>query len=121
MSSAPNINSVTLVGRLTAEPLLRRLPDGRSICDLRLAVNDQREQPMFIDVATFGPGADACAEHLSKGRQVGVVGRLSYSEWEGKDGKKRSKHEVVGRVSFGGTAEADGNQVAVGEGRGGDE
>lgn len=116
MSSAPNINSITLVGRLTAEPLLRQLPDGRSVCDLRLAVNDQRERPLFIDVSTFGPGADACAEHLSKGRQVGVVGRLSYSEWEGKDGKKRSRHEVVGTASFGGrAAESDGNQVSVGE------
>jgi single-strand DNA-binding protein len=116
--SAPNINSVTLVGRLTAEPLLRQLPDGRSVCDLRLAVNDLREKPpMFIDVSTFGPGADACAEHLSKGRQVGVIGRLSYSEWEDKDGKKRSKHEVVGRVLFGATAESDGNQVAVGDER----
>jgi single-strand DNA-binding protein len=120
MSSAPNINSVTLVGQLTAEPLLRQLPDGRSVCDLRLAVNDQRDQPMFIDVATFGPGAENCAEHLSKGRQVGVVGRLSYREWEGKDGKKRSKHEVVGRASFGGR-DSDGDQVAAAEGRGGDE
>jgi single-strand DNA-binding protein len=120
--SAPNINSVTLVGRLTAEPLLRQLPDGRSVCDLRLAVNDQPDKPAFIDVSTFGPGADACAEHLGKGRQVGVIGRLSYSEWENNDGKKRSKHEVVGRISFGGgAAESDGNQVAAGDGRGSDE
>jgi single-strand DNA-binding protein len=113
--SAPNINNVTLVGQLTAEPLLRQLPDGRSVCDLRLAVNDLREKPpMFIDVATFGPGADACAKHLSKGRQVGVIGRLSYSEWEDKDGNKRSKHEVVGRVSFGGKSD----DVPAGEGRG---
>jgi single-strand DNA-binding protein len=118
--SAPNINSVTLVGRLTAEPKLRELPDGKPVCDLRLAVNDDSEQPMFIDVATFGRGAEACAKYLAKGRQVGVVGRLSYREWE-KGGVKRSKHEVVGRVVFGGTAESDGNQVAVGEGRRDDE
>lgn len=116
--SAPSINSVTLVGRLTADPTLRELPDGKPVCDLRVAVNDEREQPMFIDVATFGPGAKACFEYLAKGRHVGVVGRLSYREWEGKDGAKRSKHEVVGRVVFGGSAEPDGNQVAVGEGTG---
>lgn len=98
--SAPNINSVTLVGRLTAEPMLRELPDGKPVCELRLAVNDEREKPMFIDVCTFGPGAEACAEYLAKGRQVGVIGRLSYREWE-KDGAKRSKHEVIGRVAFG--------------------
>jgi single-strand DNA-binding protein len=117
MSSAPNLNSVTLVGQLTADPELGSLPDGRSVCDLRLAVNDQREQPaLFIDVATFGPSAAACAEHLRKGRQVGVIGRLIYSEWEAKDGSKRSKHSVVGRVAFGGTADPASNQVWRGRG-----
>jgi single-strand DNA-binding protein len=102
-TSSPNVNTVTLVGQLTSDPVLRQLPDGRSVCDLRLAVNDQRDQPpVFIDVATFGPGADACAEYLTKGRAVAVTGRLVYQEWEGKDGSKRSKHQVVGRVTFGG-------------------
>jgi single-strand DNA-binding protein len=115
--SAPNINSVTLVGRLTAEPKLRELPGGKPVCELRLAVNDEAEKPMFIDVCTFGPSATACAEHLAKGRQVGVVGRLSYREWEGKDGAKRSKHEVVGRVLFGGKSD----DVPAAEEGGGDE
>jgi single-stranded DNA-binding protein len=83
------------------------------VCDLRLAVNDQRDQPpLFIDVATFGPGADACAEYLTRGRAVGETGRLVYQEWE-KDGVKRSKHQVVGRVSFGGRPDDD--QVTAGE------
>jgi single-strand DNA-binding protein len=113
--SAPNVNSVTLVGQLTADPELRSLPDGRSVCDLRLAVNDRRDQPAtFVDVATFGEKADACAKYLSKGRQVGVIGRLAYSEWEAKDGTKRSKHSVVGRVAFGGK-DSDASQAAVGE------
>ncbi len=105
MSSAPNINNVILVGQLTADPELRELPDGRSVCDLRLAVNDRRDKPAtFIDVATFGEEAERCAEHLAKGRQVGVIGRLVYREWE-KDGAKRSKHSVVGRVAFGGKSD----------------
>jgi single-strand DNA-binding protein len=119
--SAPNINNVALVGQLTAEPLLRQLPDGRSVCDLRLAVNDRHDQPpLFIDVAAFEEEAENCAKYLAKGRQVGVIGRLIYREWEGKDGGKRSKHEVRGLVQFGGK-EADGDQVAAGEGRGSDE
>jgi single-strand DNA-binding protein len=106
--SAPNVNVVTLVGQLTADPVLRALPNGQSVCDLRLAVNEQKDQPaVFVDVATFGKAADACAECLSKGRQVAVTGRLVYHEWETKDGNKRSKHSVVGRVSFGGKPDAD--------------
>jgi single-strand DNA-binding protein len=112
--SAPNVNSVTLVGQLTSDPELRQLPDGRNVCELRLAVNDQRDQPpLFIDVATFGPAADACAEYLTRGRAVAVVGRLVYREWE-KDGVKRSKHHVVGRVTFGGRDSAD-DQVPGGD------
>jgi single-strand DNA-binding protein len=110
--SALNLNVVTLVGQLTADPELRQLPDGRSVCDLRLAVNDQKDQPpLYVDVATFGKAADACARYLSKGRQVAVTGRLTYREWEAKDGSKRSKHSVTGRVSFG----SDGKQAAGGE------
>jgi single-strand DNA-binding protein len=86
------------------------LPNGQSVCDLRLAVNDQKDQPaLFVDVATFGKSADACAECLSKGRQVAVTGRLVYHEWETKDGNRRSKHSVVGRVSFGGKPDGEGH------------
>jgi single-strand DNA-binding protein len=113
--SAPNLNVVCLVGQLTADPELRELPDGRSVCDLRLAVNDQREQPpLFVDVATFGPAAEACAKHLAKGRAVAVTGRLVYQEWQAKDGSKRSKHHVIGRVTFGGRDLSAENQVSRG-------
>ena len=97
-SSAPDVNTITLVGRLTEDPQQRAMPDGRAVCDLRLAVNDERAKPpLYVDVATFGPGAEACGKYLAKGRQVAVTGRLVYREWEGKDGAKRSKHSVVGR------------------------
>lgn len=101
-----NVNSVTLVGRLTRDPVLRSLPDRPSVCEPRLAVNDTndregREQPLFIDVATFGKGAEACAKHLAKGRQAAVTSRLRYSRWQTEDGAPRSKHSVVGRVTFG--------------------
>ncbi len=50
-------------------------------------------------------GSSACAEHLSKGRSVGVVGRLNYREWQSKGREKRSKYEVIGRVIFGGKSD----------------
>jgi single-strand DNA-binding protein len=102
-TQAPAANSVTLVGNLTGDPELRCLPDGRSVCHMRLAVNDQREQPpLFIDVATFGAGAEACAKYLAKGRAISVTGRLVYREWKSEDGSTRSKHSIVGQVRFGG-------------------
>jgi single-strand DNA-binding protein len=105
-ASAPAVNSVTLVGNLTADPVLKQLDEDRKVCQLRLAVNDQRDQPMFIDVATFGAQADACAKYLSKGRAVAVTGRLVYREWDD-NGTRRSRHHVVGRIQFGGRPNGD--------------
>jgi single-strand DNA-binding protein len=99
---ALSLNSVTLAGHLTRDPGLRQLPDGRDVCDIRLAANGLRDQPpVYIDVATFGRPATACARYLRKGAAVGVTGRLTYNEWIAKDGSKRSKHSVVGRMQFG--------------------
>jgi single-strand DNA-binding protein len=100
--SAPDVNQVVLVGRLTKDPQARQLKDGGSVCELRLAVNDQRErEALVIDVATFGKQADACATYLKKGRQVAVAGRLVRDEWQNKDGQPRSRYLVIGKVSFG--------------------
>jgi single-strand DNA-binding protein len=96
-----------LVGNLTADPVLKQLDDDRRVCNLRVAVNDQKNQPpMFIDVATFGAQADACAKYLSKGRAVAVTGRLVYREWDD-NGTRRSRHHIVGRVQFGGRPDGD--------------
>ena len=73
---------------------------------------------MFIDVSTFGVGAEPCATYLAKGRQVGVTGRRVLNEWQAKDGTKRSKHQVIGRVAFG--SSSAGNHVPGGDATGDD-
>jgi single-strand DNA-binding protein len=96
------MNSVTLIGRLTKDPELKGSGD-RKVCQLRLAENGGRksDNPLYIDVAAFGRQAEVCAKHLAKGRQVAVGGRLRLSEWEAKDGSKRSRHSIVAdRVEF---------------------
>jgi single-strand DNA-binding protein len=100
---AGDINRVTLVGRLTRDPELRNLPSGTSVLQLGLAVNGRQkdeggnwvDKPNFFDVKVFGNQAEMLAQHLSKGRRIGVDGRLDWSSWEGQDGAKRSKVEVV--------------------------
>jgi single-strand DNA-binding protein len=109
-ASAPAVNAVTLVGNLTADPITKQLDENRKVCNLRIAVNDVKDQPMFIDVATFGAQADACARYLTKGRAVAVTGRLVYREWDD-NGTRRSKHHVVGRVQFGGKPDSDGSDT----------
>ena len=94
------MNTVNLIGRLTADPQLRNTNGGTPVCALRLAVprppKDGSDQgAMFVDVTAFARQAEAVAEHLAKGRQVAVTGRLEYREWTSEDGSPRSKHEIV--------------------------
>ena len=96
------MNVVTITGRLTKDPELAER-SGSTVCDLRLAENGGRDDssPLYVDVAAFGRQAEVCAQHLRKGRLVGVSGRLRYSEWQAEDGSKRSRHSIVAqRVEF---------------------
>lgn len=114
-----NINRVTITGNLTADPELRSLPSGTSVCQLRVAVNHRRrndqtgewiEEPNYFDVTVFGAQGDNCSTYLSKGRPVAIDGRLRWSEWEAKDGTgKRQKVEIVAQtVQFLGSRGDDG-------------
>lgn len=94
------MNTVNLIGRLTADPELRHTNGGTPVCNLRLAVNrprkdGQNQGAVFIDVVSFSRQAEAVAEHMTKGRQVAVTGRLEYRQWEGNDGSPHSKHEII--------------------------
>lgn len=98
-----SINIVTISGNLTRDPELRQAGN-TSVLSFGVAVNDRRRNPQsgqwesvpnFVDCIIFGTRADALAGLLHKGSKVAIDGKLRYSSWEGKDGKKRSKLEVV--------------------------
>lgn len=97
-----NTNTIICTGRLTRDPVLRALPAGSSVCELRLAVEGmgRKGDVGYIDVSVFGNGGDAAARVLAKGWLVAVSGRLQYGEWETDDGAKRHDYTVVGNVEF---------------------
>ena len=90
------MNQVQLIGRLTRDPELRSTKSGKPVASMRLAVSrrDREADPVYVDVVAYDALAKVCAEHLEKGRQVAVSGRLDYQQWE-HEGQKRSKHEVI--------------------------
>jgi single-strand DNA-binding protein len=98
-----NINRVVLVGNLTKDPELRHTPSGTAVCKLRLAVNTRQkdaqgnwgDKPNYFDVTVWGNQGESCAQYLSKGRPVGVDGRLDWREWEAQDGSKRQAVEII--------------------------
>jgi single-strand DNA-binding protein len=97
-------NSATLIGKLTRDPELRNVSTSagaRSVLTLGLAVrrpltpDDAAPSADFFDVTVWGPLAETCAAHLSKGRLVGVSARLEPTAWEAADGAKRRAMEII--------------------------
>ncbi len=112
-----NINRVVLVGNLTRDPELRHTPGGTPVCSLRIAVNSRRkdetgnwvDKPNYFSVSVFGNQAESCAQYLSKGRPVGIDGRLDWREWQAQDGAKREAVEIVAEsVQFLGSRDGGG-------------
>ena len=95
--------TVALVGNLTRDPELRQTAGGKSVCQLGVAVGysykdasgQWLDKPSFFDVTVWGAQGEACANYLTKGRQVAIHGRLDQQTWEAQDGSKRSKVAIV--------------------------
>lgn len=104
------LNKVLLIGNLTQDPELRRIPSGTAVTTLRMAVNesfrsksgDNVERTLFLDVDVWDRQAETCAQYLRKGSPAFVEGRLQMDEWTDKEsGNKRSRLKVrADRVQF---------------------
>ena len=97
-----NINKWIGTGRLTKDPELRELPNGTSVCELRIA-NDRmgrKDESGFISVDVYGKGAENSAKYLAQGSRVAIDARLEYHEWDGADGKRHDYRLVANTVEF---------------------
>ncbi|MBR3052248.1 single-stranded DNA-binding protein [Candidatus Saccharibacteria bacterium] len=92
-----------IVGNLTRDPEVRTTPSGTMVCSFAVAVNrvyrdtsgGQREDVSFIDCTAWGKLAEMIGQYAKKGSGVLVSGRLDQRSFEGKDGVKRSRTEIV--------------------------
>ncbi len=101
---AQDFNQAISMGNLTRDPELRQTPGGQSVASFAVATNrswkdpqsgDKKEAVEFHDVVAWGKLGELCANYLSKGRKVLVSGRLQTRSWDGTDGVKRQKTEIV--------------------------
>ncbi len=98
-----NLNKVLLIGRLTRDPEILWTTKGTAVCKAGLAVNrtwrsqdgTKQEETCFVDITLFGKRGETFHQYMRKGRPVFVEGRLNFDSWEGKDGQRRSKLNVV--------------------------
>ena len=98
-----DLNSVTLVGRLTRDPELKYTGSGRAYCKVSIANSrryktkegEQREETVFLEGTLWDKFAEYVGEKFRKGRPVLIEGRLRQSEWEDREsGQKRTRIEL---------------------------
>ena len=103
------LNHITIMGRLTRDPELRRTGSGVAVASFTLAVdrdfgkneNGERETD-FIDCVAWRQTGEFVSKYFTKGRMAVVAGRLQIRSWNDKDGNKRRTAEVVAdNVYFG--------------------
>ncbi len=109
------LNRVMLLGDLSADPEVYVTRSGQVVLNLRLGTPEsyldkddvKRERTSYHHVVVVGKRADALSKVLHRGARVFVEGSLRSTTFEGKDGKKRTKTEVVAsEVLFAGEAAA---------------
>ncbi|MFA6436658.1 MAG: single-stranded DNA-binding protein [Candidatus Paceibacterota bacterium] len=99
-----NLNKVFILGRLTNDPEVRSLPSGQAVSSFSLATNrvwndkdgNKQEASEFHNIVLFGRLADVANQYLNKGKTCLIVGRIQNRSWDGKDGQKHYRTEIVG-------------------------
>lgn len=104
------LNKAFIIGNLTRDPELKALPSGTKVCSFSLATNrsykdkdgNRQESVEYHNIAAFGRTGELVAQYLKKGSQAYVEGRLQTRSWEGKDGEKKYRTEIIAdTVQFG--------------------
>ena len=104
-----SVNKMIVIGNLGSEPEMRFTPNGRPVTSFSVATNwryttsegERKEETEWFTVITWGKLAEQCNQFLTKGRLIYLEGRLRSHSWDGQDGQKHFRNEIVAtRVSF---------------------
>jgi single-strand DNA-binding protein len=123
------LNKVQLIGNLTRDPEVRALPSGAKVASFSLATSrtwkdkdgSKKESTDFHNIVAFGQLADIIAQYSKKGSSMYVEGRIQNRSWDGPDGQKKYRTEIVlenfqfGPKSSGGSSETSSSSSAGGK------
>ena len=107
------LNHITIMGRMTRDPELRRTGSGVAVASFTVAVdrdfgNSEEKETDFIDCVAWRQTGEFVNKYFAKGSMIVVSGRLQIRSWTDKDGNKRRTAEVVAdNVYFGGSKNQD--------------
>lgn len=114
-----SLNKVLIIGYLGREPEMRYTSSGKAVTTFSVATNriwnsssgERHEETEWFTVVSWGSLAEICKQHLNKGSQVYVEGRLQTRRWDDSEGKKHAAVEVVANemIQLGEKKEASGS------------
>lgn len=98
-----DLNKVMIIGNLTRDPEGRTTPNGLAVTSFGIATNliwtdasgQKQKKAEFHNVVAWRRLAEICNQYLKKGNKVYIEGRLQTHEWQGQDGVKRQRTEIV--------------------------
>lgn len=118
------LNRAIVIGNLTRDPELRSLPSGIKVASFSVATNRvwkdkngaKQESADYHNVVVFGRQAETTGQYLKKGSSVLVEGRMQTRSWDGQDGQKKYRTEIVAdRVQFGSRSGGGGSTGGGGQ------
>lgn len=97
------LNKVMIIGNVGTDPEMRFTPNGNPVTSFRIATNrsyttpegERKEETEWFDVVTWNRLAENCNQFLTKGQRTYVEGRLKTRSWEGQDGQKHFRMEII--------------------------
>lgn len=110
-----DLNRAMIIGNLTRDPEMRTIPSGQTVANFSIATNrnwtgtdgNKQSAVEYHNIVVWGKLAEICGQYLKKGQKAYIEGRLQTRDWEGQDGVKRTKTEIVAE-----------NMIMLGGGRG---
>jgi len=102
------LNKVMIIGNIGRDPEMRFTANGSPVTTFSVATSriftsagERKQETEWFTVVSWNKLAESCNQFLTKGKRVYVEGRLQTRSWEGQDGQRRSRVEIVAeRVLF---------------------
>ena len=88
------MNRVNIMGRLTADPELKKTPNNISVTSFTIA-QGKNEKTQFLDCVAWRNTAEFIVKHFSKGRMIAIDGSLQTRTWEDRNGSKHKAVEII--------------------------
>lgn len=97
------LNKVMIIGHVGRDPEMRYTPSGRPVTTYTVATNrswtsadgEHHAETEWFNVVTWGSLAEICKQHLTKGQQVYIEGRLQSRRWEDSENIRHTSVEIV--------------------------